>query len=108
MPLADAPRVKADILVNATSVGMTPGDQHSPLPAACCKNFRVVMDIVYAPLQTRLLREAAAAGCSCINGLEMLLYQGVAQFELWTGCTAPVAVMRQALHQELDSRTENH
>ena len=57
------------------------------------------MDIVYAPLATRLLREAEAAGCQVINGLEMLLYQGVAQFELWTGKTAPVELMREKLYQ---------
>ena len=57
------------------------------------------MDIVYAPLATRLLREAEAAGCQVINGLEMLLYQGVAQFELWTGKPAPVELMREKLYQ---------
>jgi shikimate dehydrogenase len=55
------------------------------------------MDIVYSPLQTRLLKEARAAGCRTVNGLEMLLLQGVAQFEIWTGLRAPVAVMREAL-----------
>ena len=55
------------------------------------------MDIVYAPLQTRLLQEAAARGCRTIDGLTMLQYQGAAQFKLWTGCEAPHAVMRQAL-----------
>ena len=55
------------------------------------------MDIVYAPLQTRLLREAEEAGCRTVSGLEMLLYQGVAQFELWTGMAAPVEVMRASL-----------
>ena len=57
----------------------------------------VVMDIVYAPLETRLLREAKSAGCEVINGLSMLLYQGVAQFEAWTGEDAPVEVMRAVL-----------
>jgi shikimate dehydrogenase len=55
------------------------------------------MDIVYAPLETRLLREAKSAGCEIINGLSMLLYQGVAQFEAWTGQDAPVEVMHAAL-----------
>jgi len=63
--------------------------------------FQVVMDIVYAPMKTRLLQEAETSGCRIINGLEMLLYQGVAQFELWTGKTAPVSVMRQALKEAL-------
>ena len=87
----------ADILINATSVGMTPNDTSSPVPKEVLGNFKVVMDIVYSPLETKLLRDAASVGCKYINGLEMLLYQGVAQFELWTGKPAPVAVMRDAL-----------
>ena len=71
----------------------------SPVPATILSRYQVVMDIVYAPLTTRLLREAAAAGCQVINGLEMLLYQGAAQFELWTGKPAPVALMRHQLYQ---------
>jgi shikimate dehydrogenase len=59
------------------------------------------MDIVYAPLETRLLSEAKEAGCTVINGLSMLLYQGAAQFELWTGRDAPVEVMRKILHERV-------
>lgn len=87
----------AEILVNATSVGMTPKAANSPVPRDALAAFAVVMDIVYSPLRTRLLRDAAAAGCRCVDGLQMLLYQGVAQCELWTGRTAPVAAMRAAL-----------
>ena len=96
-PLAEITRLQGDALINATSVGMSPRLNASPVPAGILKSFRVVMDIVYAPLQTRLLREAAQAGCRTVSGLEMLLYQGVAQFELWTGLAAPVEVMRAAL-----------
>ena len=87
----------AHILINATSVGMEPGDDVSPIAAEHLAGYTVVMDIVYAPLQTKLLKEAAAFGCTIVNGLEMLLYQGVAQFELWTGREAPVEAMRQEL-----------
>lgn len=97
IPLSRVTEPAADILVNATSVGMAPNSEVSLVPVASLEKFRVVMDIVYAPLQTRLLREAEAAGCATVNGLEMLLYQGVAQFELWTGRKAPVDVMRKAL-----------
>lgn len=93
--------VQADILVNTTSVGMIPDDDKSPVAKQLLNRFSVVMDIVYAPLETRLLREAADAGCKTISGLSMLLYQGVAQFELWTGCDAPVEVMRNVLHQRI-------
>ncbi len=98
-PLADAGTLQGDVLINATSVGMQPQSDVSPVPAAILSRFQVVMDIVYAPLATRLLMEAEAAGCQVINGLEMLLYQGGAQFELWTGKTAPVELMRQKLYQ---------
>lgn len=97
-PLEKEP-VQADILINATSLGMQPNDEHSPFPANHLPGFKVVMDIVYAPLQTRLLKEAEGSGCECINGLEMLLFQGTAQFETWTRTAAPVDVMRAALLQ---------
>lgn len=89
--------LSGDILVNATSVGMQPDSDRTLAARNLLGRYRVVMDIVYAPLTTRLLTEAEAAGCATVNGLEMLLYQGVAQFELWTGKTAPVDVMRNAL-----------
>ena len=105
-PLGDYPAAGADILINSTSVGMEPDVQKSPIDAELLSSFKVVMDIVYAPLQTKLLQDASAAGCSCINGLEMLLYQGVAQFELWTGLDAPVEVMREALHRGVAGQTD--
>lgn len=98
-PLDSTPNREANILINSTSVGMAPDNEVSPLAKDQLDGFEVVMDIVYVPLQTRLLRDAAALGCSCVDGLEMLLYQGVAQFELWTGLEAPVEVMRQELYQ---------
>lgn len=87
----------ADILINTTSVGMTPNTDATPFPQEGLKHFSVVMDIVYAPQKTRLLREAEEKGCQIINGLAMLLFQGAAQFELWTGHQAPIDVMRQHL-----------
>jgi shikimate dehydrogenase len=95
--LAEIDTVQADCLVNATSVGMRPLENASLVPAGSLGKFPLVMDIVYAPLETRLLREAKSAGCEVINGLSMLLHQGAAQFEAWTGQDAPVAVMRAAL-----------
>ena len=100
--LYDEPEESADILINTTSVGMKPNSEASPIESAWLSGYQVVMDIVYAPLKTKLLGEAEAAGCICVNGLEMLLYQGVAQFELWTGVKAPVDVMRDALHSVID------
>ncbi|OGQ98143.1 MAG: shikimate dehydrogenase [Deltaproteobacteria bacterium RIFOXYD12_FULL_55_16] len=97
LPLAETISARADALVNATSLGMGPQQELLPIAKEALANFKVVMDIVYAPLTTRLLQEARQAGCQTINGLAMLLYQGAAQFELWTGQQAPVEVMRQSL-----------
>ncbi|TBV81818.1 MAG: shikimate dehydrogenase [Desulfobulbaceae bacterium] len=101
IPLKQAECQKADALINATSVGMSPNVDATPMPAAALVAFPVVMDIVYAPLQTRLLREAAAAGCHRIDGLAMLLYQGAAQFAIWTGREAPLEIMRRSLLAQL-------
>lgn len=95
--LADAATVTTDALVNATSVGMSPNTDDCPIDPTNLNRFQAVMDIVYAPLKTRLLTLAETAGCRTVNGLAMLLYQGAAQFELWTGTLAPITVMRAAL-----------
>lgn len=95
--LDELPGLAGDIMVNATSVGMSPEEDRTLATRETLGSYKVVMDIVYAPLRTRLLREAETAGCTVVNGLEMLLYQGVAQYELWTGRNAPVEVMRRVL-----------
>jgi len=97
LPLNMADEAGADILINATSVGMAPKDDMSLVSKEGLRNYSTVMDIVYAPLETLMLKLARETGCTTVNGLEMLLYQGVAQFELWTDTQAPVEVMRQAL-----------
>lgn len=104
VPAAELAAVRADALVNTTSVGMAPGLEDMPINADLLAHYAVVMDIVYAPLETRLLREAKARGCTTIDGLTMLHYQGAAQFALWTGHEAPHAVMRQALVTALHPR----
>lgn len=93
-----------DILINTTPVGMTPADDLSPVPVQWLEPGRVVMDIVYNPLTTRLLKDAVGRGCEIIDGLAMFVYQGACQFEIWTGREAPVAVMRKAV---LDALTDN-
>lgn len=103
-PVSELPELAADCLVNATSAGMAPHTDVSLAPKACLARFAVVMDIVYAPLETKLLREAREAGCQVVNGLAMLLYQGVAQFELWTGRKAPVETMRESLLAALTAK----
>ncbi len=87
-----------DILVQGTPVGMYPhAEGETVVPAAWLRASQVVFDMVYRPQRTRLIREATAAGCTCIPGLEMLLHQAAEQFERWTGQAAPLTVMRDAL-----------
>jgi shikimate dehydrogenase len=94
----------SSILINATPVGM--GDPlASPLPAELLAHLpptALVFDMVYAPPETALLRMAQARGLRVAMGLEMLLEQGAAAFELWTGLPAPIAVMRAALNREAE------
>ena len=61
----------------------------------------VVMDLVYNPLHTRLLKAAGKKGCTTVDGVAMLVHQGAVQFELWTGKTAPMDVMRKVVLEEL-------
>jgi len=89
----------ADLLVNATSVGMESDD--TPVPREALHGDLAVLDAVYSPRETRLLREAATAGATTIDGAWMLLFQGVAAFELWTGREAPVEAMNRALRAAL-------
>src|SRR5688572_11086927 len=93
--MADAARFPWDVLINATPIGSGALAEETPLPSALHRPGTVVLDMVYDPLETRLLREAQAAGCTIVDGLEMLLAQAIAQFETWTGVEAPVDVMRQ-------------
>ncbi|RMH33587.1 MAG: shikimate dehydrogenase [Nitrospirae bacterium] len=87
----------ADVLVHCTPVGMSPKNTESCIPKHLLSSKLVVMDIVYNPLDTQLIRDAMDVGCRTIKGLEMFLHQAVEQFELWTGQPAPVDVMRAVL-----------
>lgn len=83
--LADALN-KSQLLVNATGVGMKPNESESPLKdTSLLRASMAVYDVIYNPRETQLLRDAKAAGAKTANGLSMLLYQGAAAFELWTG-----------------------
>jgi len=90
-------RAKGDVLANTTSVGMQPYVAETPAPANVLGGFSVVFDAVYTPLDTRLLREAKAAGCEIASGLDMFVGQAARQFELFTGKSADVSLMRDAV-----------
>jgi len=85
----------ADILINATSVGMSPNSEETPVPARLLKPELVVFDIVYNPIRTRLLKEAEAAGARTVVGVDMLAWQGALAFEKWTEQPAPFDLMRK-------------
>lgn len=87
-----------DVIVQGTPIGMYPHTiDETPVPQEWLRNEHIVFDMVYRPQETRLIREATAAGCVCIQGLEMLLHQAAEQFERWTGAVAPLDAMRSAL-----------
>jgi len=104
LPISSLARMKegeleADIVINATPLGMYPRDGETPIPKKFLKKGMVVMDIVYEPLQTRLLREAKEKGCVTVDGLEMLIRQGMAQFEIWTGKRLKIGAIRKDLRR---------
>jgi len=86
-----------DVLVNATPAGMEPNTESTAIPTELLHKDLVVFDIVYDPIETKLLKEAKKKGCKTINGLEMLLNQGYAAFKLFTGKEAPEKEMRKAV-----------
>ena len=96
LPRAALRRQRFDAIVNCTPVGQSPEADESPLRAEEL-NCRVVVDLVYHPRHTKLLRLARRRGCRTVAGWQMLVEQGAAQYEIWTGLRAPVAAMRRAV-----------
>ena len=101
IPLDELQEPIADLLIQTTSVGMTPQTEESPVPKEILQKGMVVMDIIYNPLETMLLREARERGCLIINGLRMFVHQGAEQFRLWTGLEAPISAMTRAVEGAL-------
>ena len=97
----------AELIVNCTTIGMNhgPGENESPLPGDAIPATALVNDLVYNPLETRLLREAAQAGAKTLGGIQMLVYQGAASFEMWLERPAPVSVMLEAATRAMQSRS---
>jgi shikimate dehydrogenase len=95
---------QAKLVVNATPVGMSPHVEASPLDAALIGKLPsevIAYDLIYTPNPTQFLRQAQEQGAIAIDGLEMLVQQGVAAFKIWTGQNPPVEVMRHSLKQHL-------
>lgn len=100
------PDGEVEIVVNATSLGLRAGDALPYDPAEfCLTRADGVYDMVYRPAETPLLAAAKAAGCRTANGLGMLLHQGAAALELWTGGPVPVETMRRALEADIYGRS---
>jgi shikimate dehydrogenase len=87
----------ADLLINATPVGLAGKEQAVLIDVEELPTSALVLDMIFNPPETPLLQAARACGCLVLNGLPMLLYQGALAFTLWTGQDAPVEVMRRAL-----------
>lgn len=92
---------RADVIINCTPIGMHPREDASVVPVELLQSGQAVFDIVYNPLETKLLREAKSAGCKVISGVEMFINQAVLQFELFTGLSAPEDVMRRVVMERL-------
>ncbi|OGP85776.1 MAG: shikimate dehydrogenase [Deltaproteobacteria bacterium RBG_16_54_11] len=100
-PLSEIKGISADCLINTTPVGMAPDREISPLPREILGKFKWVMDCIYNPLKTRLLKEAEEAGCTAINGLGMFVHQGAEQIRIWTGKEPPIELMRKVVLDKL-------
>jgi len=106
-PFSNLGKTPCQILINTTPVGMFPDVDAMPVRPQDLDKTMVVMDVVYNPLKTGLLKAAEDRGCTTIDGVSMFVYQGVFQFELWTGMRAPVEVMKKAVLNALRSYKDN-
>jgi shikimate dehydrogenase len=97
---ARAAAARCDLVVNATSVGLGASFKESAIPVDILHSQQIVLDLVYGPSPTALVREAKARGATAIDGKEMLVMQAAGSYELWTGRRAPMDVMRQSLDEE--------
>jgi len=102
LPFSEKERIKSDCLINTTSLGMSPDKGKSPFPEKLLKNFPWVVDIIYNPLKTKLLKEAEEAGCRTMSGLGMFVHQGAEQIKIWTGQEPPRAYMKKVVLTKLN------
>lgn len=92
---------RSQVIINTTPVGMSPDDEGIPIPEVFITNKHIVFDAVYKPLETRLLKAAKDRGAITIDGLEMLINQGIAQFEIWTSQKAPKEAMSEVIRKTM-------
>ena len=97
----------ADLVVNATSIGMKDSQVDIPCSVDLLHSSQLVVDLIYHPLETRWSSLAKQKGIDSYNGVSMLLFQAAEAFTLWTGEEAPTSIMQEAITQELEKRTQN-
>lgn len=100
--LSGVGKIKADCLINTTSVGMSPHMDKSPVKAVELAGYKYVMDVIYNPLKTKLLADAEKQGCHIFSGLDMFVNQGAQQLKLWTGVEPPRALMKKVILERLN------
>ncbi|MBM4312592.1 MAG: shikimate dehydrogenase [Deltaproteobacteria bacterium] len=98
-------RLEADCLINTTPIGMFPEADRTPLGSELLVHFPRVMDMIYNPVRTRLLRESEAAGCAVRSGVGMFVHQGADQVRLWTGLEPPREEMQRVVLERLEGRS---
>ncbi|MCS7098657.1 MAG: shikimate dehydrogenase [Candidatus Methanomethyliaceae archaeon] len=99
--MGDLKKIGADIIINATPLGMRQRIEEIPIPEELLKKDVVVLDLVYDPIETKLLQLAKEKGCKIIDGLEPLVHQGAIAFKIWIGKDAPINIMRKAIREAI-------
>ncbi|MCJ7730488.1 MAG: shikimate dehydrogenase, partial [Sedimentisphaerales bacterium] len=94
--LDDLRKLKAKLVINCTSIGMSPNTEYTPVDAKFLRKDMAVFDTVYNPAETLLLKQAKALGCRTISGLDMFISQAAEQFKLFTGCDADYNLMNKS------------
>ncbi len=100
-PLDQLEHMDAQVVINCTSIGMSPDVEASPVPAKCIKGDMAVFDTVYNPLETKLLKDAQVAGAKTVNGAEMFIRQAMAQYKIFIGQDADQDIIRKTVHKHL-------
>lgn len=100
-PLDQLQRMDAAVVINCTSIGMSPNVDASPIPVECIKGNMVVFDTVYNPLETKLLKDAEAAGAKTVSGAEMFIRQAMAQYKIFIGQPPEEDVIHETVHKHL-------
>jgi shikimate dehydrogenase len=101
-PLENISKISGYCLINTTPVGMAGYGTESPVKRKGLENFSVVMDVIYTPLKTKLLKDAEEAGCVTVSGLSMFVRQGAEQIRRWTGIDPPIEFMKNIVMETLN------